>query len=351
MGNSITRYRQITPINQKLGTGNGSNKVLLFQGQLSNLLGNNPELISSGATLLYSSKVLGLTVSWYIQSGRTLDAFLRPDGLISPQTIDNVKFARLLVFWIAPPKKAPIRFHEILLIKNEGYRFQQADLLERVQTIPLGEDTRLFVSIENTGGGALTSTDEVIVQGEIEEFVEVIEESEDLVAQLAAVESKIDTLLNRSPVIGDTTIVQGGRLEVLDVGDCFRYRNVDGNYTWNNVHTFPPQTSANFGKIRFGYLTLKNKLIIRVAGALSASSKGNVTRLKFFKKSDDTLLLTRTGTQLYGQDRVNRYPMQAVEIDTTAFNGEEIYLDFETDSPGYTGGMSFVSIANEFITY
>ncbi|MEC4866381.1 MAG: hypothetical protein SAJ11_09785 [Jaaginema sp. PMC 1078.18] len=347
----MTRHQQITPINQKLGAGNSSNKVLLFQGQLTNLLGNNPDLIGSGATLLYSAKVLGLTVSWHIQSGRSLDAFLRPDGLISPQTIDDVKFARLLVFWVAPPKKAPIRFHEILLIKNEGYRFQQADLLQRVRTIPIGEDTRFFASIENTGGGPLTSNDEVVIQGEIEEFVEVVGERENFGAQLSAIEAKVDTLLNRSPATGDTTVIQGSRLEVLDAGECFRFRHVDGNYTWNNVNTFPPQTSAAFGKIRFGYLTLKNKLIVRVAGAFAPASRGDVTRLKLFRKNDDVLLLTKTGTQMYGQDRGNGYPMQAVEIDTATFNGEEVYLDFETDSPGYTGGLSFVSIAHEFITY
>lgn len=208
MGNNLSRYRQLTPVNQNLGAGNGSNKVLLFQGQLTNLVGNNPELIASGAKLLYSAKFLNLTVSWHIQSGRSLDAFLRPDGLISPQTIDNIQFARLLTFWIAPPRKAPFKFHELLLIKNEGYRFQQVDLLMRVGAIPLGEDTKFFVSVENTGGGPLTSADSIIVQGEIEESVEVVRSSsEDLSAQLAAIEAKLDTLQTTSPGTGDSTTI------------------------------------------------------------------------------------------------------------------------------------------------
>ncbi|MFP4298677.1 MAG: hypothetical protein ACLFT0_12555 [Spirulinaceae cyanobacterium] len=339
MGNSLTRYQQITPINKSLGPANGSNKVLLFQGQPTNVLGNNPDLIGSGANLLYSAKTLNLTVSWHIQSGRSLDAFLRPDGLITPQTIDNVKFSRLLVFWIAAPKKAPTRFHEILLIKNDGYRIQQADLLDRVRTIPMGEDTKLFASVEN---GPLTSADLVIIQGEIEESVEVIHPQLNLSDQLTAIELKLDSQLQQINLKlnnlqgGATGTAQAATLtEVLYRDEAWKPMYFNNNWIWRT----DPENAI--GILRLGYLISKNILHFAVTGGFTASRLDRIFRIK--TKSDDSVVAEVILNPMVDADT---HELRSVQVDTSTYSGIEIYLEFEdidtgTDWAWFGVGMNF----------
>jgi len=223
-----------------------------------------------------------------------------------------------------------------------GFAFRQLTLLDYLTpnlSAEFGEGDSLGISLEDAGWGLISGSDQIVLSGS---FVEEV-------ALLSGGGPTIETIINNNSVGGSSAPMASG-WEILDVGPAFRYRLVDGKYSWNNVNSFEPITPDSIGKIKFGYLTLKDRLVVFLSGALEASTAGNLTFLRLIRQSDDAMLLEKTGTELIGETRNNSL-LYSAEIGTSAIKGEEIYVEFEAQKTYTSGTLSFVSIANEFIVY
>jgi hypothetical protein len=94
-------------------------------------------------------------------------------------------------------------------------------------------------------------------------------------------------------------------------------------------------TDANTGSIKIGYFTAKNTLHLALIGG-GASSAAQKT-IKFYKKSDDSLLLSLTASVL----GVDANSMRYRTIDTSSINGQECYIEFTDNAEGGYGWFGF----------
>lgn len=155
-----------------------------------------------------------------------------------------------------------------------------------------------------------------------------------------------------SPTTPDTQPgIFPGSMPVLDVGDAFRYRLVDNNYSWNNVNSFAPSTGGSIGSITFGPFPLKNAFGIRVYGGFGGNGRGTTTFLKLIEDSTAIELINRPVSDFVNTDLFNGFPGRLVILDTAAHSGKLARFVFEATAGWGSGSGNFVGVANEVIIY
>lgn len=92
------------------------------------------------------------------------------------------------------------------------------------------------------------------------------------------------------------------------------------------------------GILKIGYLKMKNKLHIMLAGG--GSTNPTQKTMKFVKKSDNTVLLSLHLGQLLGIDTNTLIYKQ---VDTSSISGNEVYLEFQDSATNAYGWVAFAT--------
>ncbi|MEC4804432.1 MAG: hypothetical protein SAJ12_10500 [Jaaginema sp. PMC 1079.18] len=324
MRQTITNTNAIA---SQLNYSHSGNPLTIWDSDSENLLtqlGSNPNY----SHFSYSAKIKSLTAHWLIADGPQINRLLRPDGLIEPRTSEYLHQGKILSLWISKGAAQPIKFGEVLMLRIGGYRYQSLDLLQAFGSVPAGKDSQLYARIENVGSGYLGPGDEVILQGEVEEAIAYEDNREnDLDLKLSNILLKLSNIqVSGNGVVA--TASASTMTEILQRDATWTRQWFDGEIIWRSGETAT-------GKLKLGYLSLKNKLLLAISGGHDANQ--GVLKIIRIRRSDDTLLMETDGSALLNFNTNNLRPC---EIDTSAHAGEEIYLEFD-DSDSNSGWAWF----------
>lgn len=107
---------------------------------------------------------------------------------------------------------------------------------------------------------------------------------------------------------------------------------------WTSFGIDGSGSDSQTGILKIGYLKLKNKLYICVAGGGATSP--TLKTIKLIKKSDDSILFSQHLGQILG---VNSNILIPVIIDTSLIANNEVYLQFTDNATDGYGWLAFAT--------